>query len=51
MNTNTTATSTYGTVREVTITTKGRDRMVHTTSGVLLGDVEGMERLGWEFGA
>ena len=40
------ATSTYGTVREVTISTKGT---VHTTSGVLLGDVEGMELLGWEF--
>lgn len=42
----TTATSTYGTVREVTINAKG---YVHTVSGVLLGDVEGMERLGWEF--
>lgn len=49
MNTTTatqTATSLYGTVHEVTISTKG---IVKTTSGVLLGDVEGMERLGWEF--
>ena len=44
-----TATSTYGTVREVTISTKGDVHYVHSTSGVLLGDVEGMERLGWEF--
>ena len=42
------ATSTYGTVREVTISAKG---YVHTASGVFLGDVEGMERLGWEFEA
>jgi len=41
-----TATSTYGTVREVTISAKG---LVRTTSGVLLGDVDGMTRLGWEF--
>lgn len=41
-----TATSAYGTVREVTISAKGT---VYTTSGVLLGDVDGMERLGWEF--
>ena len=46
MNTKT-ATSIYGTVHEnVTITPKGT---VHTASGVLLGDVDGMERLGWEF--
>lgn len=43
-----TATSIYGTVREVTINAKG---IVYTTSGVLLGDVEGMERVGWEFAA
>ena len=47
-NTTATATSTYGTVREVEITAKGT---VYTTTGVLLGDVEGMERLGWEFAA
>ena len=47
MTTNTiTATSAYGTVREVILSPKG---YVHTVSGVLLGDVEGMERLGWEF--
>ena len=42
----TTATSAYGTVREVTISSKG---LVHAISGALLGDVEGMQRLGWEF--
>lgn len=40
-----TATSTYGTVREVAITDKG---LVFVGS-VLLGDVDGMERVGWEF--
>jgi hypothetical protein len=42
-----TATSLYGTVREVTISDKG----IVKTNGVLLGDVDGMERLGWEFAA
>jgi hypothetical protein len=41
-----TATSTYGNVHEVTISAKG---IVRTASGVLLGDVDGMELLGWEF--
>lgn len=41
-----TATSVYGTVRAVTINAKG---LVHATNGALLGDVEGMTRLGWEF--
>lgn len=40
------AVSTYGTVREVVIRPSG---LVFTASGVVLGDVEGMERLGWEF--
>jgi hypothetical protein len=44
-----TATSAYGTVhRGVTISPKGT---VRTATGVLLGDVDGMERLGWEFTA
>jgi hypothetical protein len=42
------ATSVYGTVREVTVSAKG---MVHTRTGVLLGEVADMERLGWEFTA
>lgn len=46
MNT-TTATSQYRTIA-VEITAKGT---VYTTSGVLLGDVDGMTRLGWEFSA
>jgi hypothetical protein len=47
MNTAThTASSLYGNVHQVTISDKG---IVKTASGVLLGDVEGMERLGWEF--
>lgn len=41
----TTATSPYRSLT-VTINSKG---YVHTTSGVLLGDVDGMTRLGWEF--
>lgn len=50
MNTNTaatvTATSTYDRVLDVTISDKGT---VYTTTGVFLGDVEGMEAQGWEF--
>lgn len=42
-----TATSLYGTVREVTITATGT---VYATNGALMGDVDGMERIGWEFG-
>lgn len=41
-----TATSAYGTTHEVTIDDAG---IVRTTSGVLLGDVDGMTILGWEF--
>jgi hypothetical protein len=41
----TTATSTY---RSLTVTINSRG-YVHTTKGVLLGDREGMELLGWEF--
>lgn len=36
------------TVHEVTVTPAG---MVYAANGALLGDVEGMERLGWEFRA
>lgn len=47
MNTAThTVTSVYDTTHEVTISVAG---IVKTATGVLLGDVDGMTRLGWEF--
>lgn len=50
MNTNTatqtTVTSAYGKVLEVTISA---GRQVRTVSGVFLGEVDDMVRIGWDF--